>query len=508
MSTYYRYTYKKGISYTCPSCGVPKKFTRYVDQETMELLPEKYGKCNRVENCGYFLNPYKDGYSNGTSLSPGTTPTNGQKKLEVKPKPFFIPNEILENTIGHYDLNLFVQNLKQTIPYPFPSEEVDNACCLYRIGTIANGYMKGGTTFPFIDERANVRFIQVKLFNSLNHTTQTDSLPSMIERQYLSKTGNIPPWPARNPPMPRWLQDYSLNELKISCLFGAHLLSLFPKNPIALVEAPKTAIYGTLYFGLPSGPKDLLWLAVYSRDTLTAVKCMALMGRKVYLFPDLSRDGSTYEKWQNQAKEIQKQVPGLRIVVSDFLENIANQKSRNNGEDLADLLSQFDWRLFRNMNSTYQCSEEKVLSPEFVTPEADQKVCKSEQGKSQIQHSVDEKKTNQPAMKPDSYWHTQFGFIPGSWDLELFELEQYFTEIIESGKFPAGPIKIGNHPPINNIPGFIRMNLETAKGQSGNPTYKPYFERLIQLREYLIMAEAKQHSNMGHIYTGHTQIAK
>ena len=350
--------------------------------------------------------------------------------------------------------------------------------------------MRGGTTFPFIDERANVRFIQVKLFDSLNHTTQTDSLPSMIERQYLSKTGNIPPWPARNPPMPQWLNDYSLNELKISCLFGAHLLSLFPKNRIALVEAPKTAIYGTLYFGLPSCSDDLLWLAVYSRDTLTVAKCMALTGRKVYLFPDLSRDGSTCEKWQNQAKEIQKQVPGLRIVVSDFLENIANQKSRNNGEDLADQFVKIDWRLFRSNDTNKKPLKEKPAVREPALPDVDQKLLKG-QGNEVFNDYDNTCRTKENINKPDSYYLTHLGFVPGSWDQELFELEDFFTLILKSSKLPQGPIKIGNHPPIHNIPGFIKMNLETAKGQSGNTTYKHYFERLVQLRQVLEMTQAK-----------------
>ena len=51
--------------------------------------------------------------------------------------------------------------------------------------------------------------------------------------------------------LPNWLTPYKKNESKVSCLFGEHLLSKYPHNPIALVEAPKTAIYSTLYFGTP-----------------------------------------------------------------------------------------------------------------------------------------------------------------------------------------------------------------------------------------------------------------
>jgi len=67
----------------------------------------------------------------------------------------------------------------------------------------------------------------------------------------------------KNEPLPKWLEAYIRQDKRISCLFGEHLLSKYPNNPIALVEAPKTAVYGTLYFGFPETPKDFIWLAEY-----------------------------------------------------------------------------------------------------------------------------------------------------------------------------------------------------------------------------------------------------
>jgi hypothetical protein len=84
------------------------------------------------------------------------------------------------------------------------------------------------------------------------------------------------------------------------------------------------------------------------------------------------------------------------------------------------------------------------------------------------------------------------GYIPGAWDADLLELEYYFSHLMEASAFPATPLKIGNHPPIHNLLGYIRMNLETAKAQSGNPTFKPYLDRLLQLREYLLLAESEK----------------
>ena len=89
-----------------------------------------------------------------------------------------------------------------------------------------------------------------------------------------------------------------MNETKVSCLFGEHLLSKYQTNPIALVEAPKTAIIATLYFGFPDNPKNFLWLAVYNLSSLNIDKCKVLQGRKVFLLPDLN----AFDNWSQKRK--------------------------------------------------------------------------------------------------------------------------------------------------------------------------------------------------------------
>src|SRR5690606_24305122 len=117
-----------------------------------------------------------------------------------------------------------------------------------------------------------------KHFDSLNHTTRTGFIHSCMETEH-KLNGTTPP---------EWLSAYIDQERKVDCLFGEHLLQKYPENPIALVEAPKTAIYGTLYFGFPEDRKALLWLAVFNLSSLNLERCKVLSGRKVILFPDLS----------------------------------------------------------------------------------------------------------------------------------------------------------------------------------------------------------------------------
>jgi hypothetical protein len=357
MNTEHRYIFEKGSKKNhCPECS-KKRFVRYIDTETDAFLPHHYGRCDRESKCGYFLNPYKDGYAkaiweqeqgNKTEWKP-KRPKPKMKQLN-KLKRSFIPVEVLNLTRVGYEQNVFIQNLLTRVAFPFEVQDIEKVVSLYHLGTVQNGYRSGGNTFPFIDAKGNVRAVQVKQFDEQNHTTGTDFLHSIIEKHH---TRN-------NKPLPEWLEAYNKNETKVSCLFGEHLLRKYPHNPIALVEAPKTAIYGTLYFGTPEQPENLLWLAVYNLSSLNLNKCKALEGRNVYLFPDLSKDGKAFDLWSNKANEIQKHLQGTHFQVSDLLEQLATEQDKEQGKDLADYLIKQDWRLFRKHLTTI--SEKGVKS--------------------------------------------------------------------------------------------------------------------------------------------------
>lgn len=343
MDTNYNYILEKGSKkHLCPQCR-KKKFVRYVDSETKEYLPEQYGRCDRESNCSYWLNPYSDGYVKMIrEKEQGSSLINWQVQkvlFKSKPKllPVFIPDEVLKRTLSGYENNVFVQNLLTRVEFPFEVHDIEKVISLYNLGTVQHGYRKGAITFPFIDNKDNVRAIQVKQFDRTNHTTGTDYLHSIIEKYHIK----------RKKTLPDWLSAYKNNELKVSCLFGEHLLRKYKYNPIALVEAPKTAIYGTLYFGFPDKYENFLWLAVYNLSSLNFNKCKVLQGRKVYLFPDLSKDGKAFELWSNRAKEFENKLQGTRFYVSDLLEKFATEIDRMKGKDIADYLIKLDWRKFR-----------------------------------------------------------------------------------------------------------------------------------------------------------------
>ena len=324
----------KGSSKTmCPNCN-KKTFVQYENTITNELLPELFGRCDREVNCAYHLNPYKENYNQGLEI---VTSKKVYKKQQIKT---YIPLEILLKLRekGRLIQNVFLQNLINKVPFPFDINDIEEVNLLYSLGTIIKGEYSGAITFPFIDFKRRVHAIQVKKFDENNNTINTNFIHKVVAKEFFKN----------NMTLPTWIDQYDKNEKKVSCLFGEHLIDKYPENPIALVEAPKTAIYGTLYFGFPKYRKNLLWLAVYNLSSLNYEKCKILEGRNIYLFPDLSKDGSAFELWHNKAKELQSKIKGTRFIISDLLEKNASYIDRLNGNDLADFLIKQDWRKFRN----------------------------------------------------------------------------------------------------------------------------------------------------------------
>lgn len=463
----HRYSLEKGSKkHHCPECG-KKRFVRFVDIETGEYLPEQYGRCDRESNCSYHLNPYLDGYAkaiqeqergNRSEFPNNWKPKRKKAIPQPTPEPVFFDFETFKQTLQpeRYEKNTFIQNLFYRVQFPFEVDEVTKVIQLYRLGTVANGYRAGANTFPFIDIKGNVRAVQVKQFDEQNHTTGTDFLHSIIEKHH---TRN-------NKPLPEWLEAYTKQDKRISCLFGEHLLSKYHSNPVALVEAPKTAVYGTLYFGLPETPESLIWLAVYNKSSFSFDKLKILQGRFVYVFPDLSKDGNTFKEWETKAKEYESRLPGTRFIFSDLLEQLAPERDKSEGNDLADYLIKQDWRLFRKRNI-----QEQPPQPE---PEKVTKVTKVTHQQNIIFSHVE------PLPKVEVF-KTERIEQPQNWSNDIAELENYFASI----ELPTQPVKLNRCSTITDCSLFIESHFATVKANNGKRTFLPYMNRLQELKQVL-----------------------
>lgn len=473
MTTQHRYSLERGSKkHHCPRCE-KKRFVRYIDTQDGNYIPTRYGRCDREVSCGYHLNPYNHGFSKAhwRPSEPLNSPPVVRQREEHesprnKPKRSFIPTDVLKQTCDGYEKNTFVQNLLTNVAFPFDIRDVENVIGMYHLGTVRRGYRSGATTFPFIDIKNRIRAIQVKQFDGNNHTTGTDFLHSIIERFHTKN----------NMTQPVWLEAYNKNETKVSCLFGEHLLTKYPYNPIALVEAPKTAIYGTLYFGCPNQPKNLLWLAVYNLSSLNLNKCRALKGRNVFLFPDLSKDGKAYQLWSEKAASIQKKLPGTHFQVSDLLERCAPDQDKERGKDIADYLIEQDWRQFR--------IEEPEQPKSPYNASAREKGEKHE-GRKQTFFSpapLTRNELRNPITSTEPHQKSS-----ENWNEVIVALEDFFMAV----SLPTKAIKLNGGATISDCPKFIRSHLNMIKANSGNHTYLPYLQRLQLLQQTLKNYNAK-----------------
>jgi hypothetical protein len=417
MKTYRYILDTSSKKFPCPVC-LKKTFVKYIEAETGEYITGNYGKCDRDANCNTHILPpletrccfvpaesiqeYKNSVliiqegskfyfpktlvfetlPNGCFVAEfilsGSSDFKGLKWSETDLRqyesssrvltfqrqensviqgkqnkvlePTYIPVSIFENTLKGYSQNSFIQNLLNKLNNPFSPEDVEQVISLYYLGTVTKGYRKGAVTFPYIDKNKNVHAIQVKQFDKENHTTGTDKLDKVI----LNGLNKL------KKPLPEWLTkylEYGKQEGYFNCLFGEHLLSRYKHNPVALVEAPKTAIYGTLSFGFPEDPENFLWLAVYNLSGLNLKRCKSLNGRKVLLFPDLSKTGKAFKDWSEKAKQLQELVPNSKFSVSDLLERNATEEQRLKGFDLADFLIMQDWKQYRKQSNRTESNE-------------------------------------------------------------------------------------------------------------------------------------------------------
>lgn len=120
-------------------------------------------------------------------------------------------------------------------------------------------------------------------------------------------------------------EDYNL----VQCLFGEHLLKMYPNKVVALVESEKSALIASDVY------PDYVWLATGGKSQLSIDKLKVLKGRTVIMFPDV--DG--FEYWTEKAKEVE--AIGCKVIVSDLLEKNANDEDKANKIDIADWLIRY-----------------------------------------------------------------------------------------------------------------------------------------------------------------------
>ena len=344
---------QKAIKGDCPDCSPKhrKTLSRYVDAQTGEALPSSYGRCDRESNCGYHLSPYTkspSGLSYADELYQSAMQANEQdSRFQQRPRSqsynssitaslpikssaiiHSLPDEVFTKSLGHYEQNQFARLLMNQ----FGAEVARHLLDKFQIGSSKCWNNAGACVFWLIDEQNRKRGGQVKLFDDTFHTvkyldrdgrkrTRTSWVHAVLSYQYHKAQQS----------QPAWLTDYIEQADFAPCLFGLPQLNTESLDkPIAIVEAPKTAVLCTPYF------PQFIWMAVIGRSYLNAERLIPLKGRSIVLFPDLAKEGKDYQYWKTKADGLQQQ--GFQVMVSDYLEKIATDEDRQRGMDLADFL--------------------------------------------------------------------------------------------------------------------------------------------------------------------------
>ena len=317
--------------FTCPKCGRRHSFTRYIDSETRKYISPLVGICNRAIKCGYHFTP-KQFFENNPSLN-SKDKKDTMDKIDHNPRrdaiyrvslldessstkssstkeitPIKQINKIyLKKTFGKE--SNFLTFLKNT----FPEDVVEQVILDYFL----SGTKNKSVIYWQIDKEGRIRTGKIMQYNpETGRRIKSEKLKIKSEKPSISwvhselkRKGILP-------------MDWQLTQ----CLFGEHLITKYPQKPIMLVESEKTAIIMTCFHPC------FIWLATGGLQNLKKEKIYSIQKSNIIAYPDLK----CYELWKAKAEKINQEI-GSKIIVSHYLEELANEEQKAQGLDIADL---------------------------------------------------------------------------------------------------------------------------------------------------------------------------
>ena len=307
--------YKYGSKISCPNCGKPRCFVKYVDAEGKIVFPDNVGKCDHENSCGYHYTPkeyFRDNPTVKEKLNEqernGGTPivakALAKPQPEQKPQISFLPSDWVEQSMRRYDINPLYRYFTKVAG----KEDTDRLFRLYRVGT--SRMWGGAVVFWQTDRDGNVRAGKI-----MGYDAETGHRVKEPFNQ-VSWVHSV-----------RKLPDFRMKQ----CLFGEHLLSdnsaAMSAKPVAIVESEKTALVAAHFI------PDFIWLATGGiHGCFNGEAMQVLDGREVILFPDLKAT----EEWRQRLPMLESVC--RRATCSDLLERIATNEQRSLGLDIADFL--------------------------------------------------------------------------------------------------------------------------------------------------------------------------
>lgn len=256
----------RSSKHTCPNCNRPGCFVYYVNEENVALHPT-VGRCDHQSSCGYHMKP-RDFFAD----HPG---------IEV-PESWKHPAPIVEKqlwTIDKDQVHRFRSNDSTLVHYlleRFDRQRVIEVAAMYQLGATANG----STVFWQIDRDGRTRTGKVMAYWPDGHRIKEPGYDRVNwMHALLRKDGLIP-------------EEFDLTQ----CLFGEHLVRIFPSAPVILVESEKTAIICAI------NDSKRIYLATGGVYGLNSERIAPLIDRHVTAIPD----ADAIEEWRERIESMQK----------------------------------------------------------------------------------------------------------------------------------------------------------------------------------------------------------
>ena len=279
----------------CPQCG-ENTFVPYLDAIGHIVDERKYGRCERINSCGYIL--YPDGDENDAKR-------NYRPIYTQKPKAQFLNAEQREKyfkpTLKNYEENHLISYLRGVFDDASITKMIEN----YYVGTI-DQFNGGATVFWQIDRFGNIHRGKVMQYDKSGHRVKHSNGNGLVNSIH-----NI----------------YGIGDLPQECLFGEHLLTKYPNMFVGIVESEKTAIFAS---GVVS---DCLFLATGGCSKFTPAMCQAVKGRNVVLFPDNGK----FEDWSEKGRAMRHIFKTISIVDIMEHEDVLERYQLSSGDDIGDI---------------------------------------------------------------------------------------------------------------------------------------------------------------------------
>lgn len=280
--------------YTCPACGRPNCFVRYVDRWGRPIAPT-CGRCEHVDSCGYEQKPreYFAEHPQEKERNEYRPALPQHQKQETKTD--YIPFDLIQRSES------IDNNLMQYLGKFFPQLDLMRVTKAYHLGSTR----KGEIIFPEIDMQGRCRSGKVMMYGTDGHRVKNErDAVDWLHARYMRQQG-------------KKASDFRLRQ----CLFGEHLLTERPDEMVALTESEKSAIICALVF------PDFIWVSCGGKHGFKPDLCKPLAGRNVLVYAD----ADAVDEWREKIAQ-------LTFCKSIRLSDWSKGEPQGSKRDIADLI--------------------------------------------------------------------------------------------------------------------------------------------------------------------------